>query len=89
MVIRGKEHIVVQYILLLVFVFLLAIIAVILMLDFLSGNHKSDPHKGWFSKIPFPPHIQIKSLQEPTIPLIPVILLGFIVGVSNGFLGIG
>ncbi|OHB49657.1 MAG: hypothetical protein A2Y10_05735 [Planctomycetes bacterium GWF2_41_51] len=89
LVIMGKEHIAVQYILLLVFVFLLLGIAIIMMIDFLAGKDKTNPHIGWFSKIPFPPYIQLKFLHVPTLPLIPVLLLGTIIGILTGFLGIG
>jgi uncharacterized membrane protein YfcA len=76
--ILGKEHIAVQYILLLVFVLLF--IAVIMIFDFFSKQEKLKTHLGWFSKISFPPYIQIKSLYEPALPLIPVLILGLVIG---------
>jgi len=88
MVIRGKEHIAAQYILLVTFAFMLAAIAVILLLE----NRKepsSGLAKGWFAKIGFPLYVELSSLGEQTIPLIPVLSLGFVIGILNGLLGVG
>ena len=88
LVIRGKEQVAAQYILLIVFAFILAIIAVILLLEY-RKEPSPVPAKGWFTKISFPPYVGLSSLGKQTIPLIPVLSLGFVVGMLNGLLGIG
>ncbi|MEN6387030.1 MAG: sulfite exporter TauE/SafE family protein [Phycisphaerales bacterium] len=89
LIIRGKQHIAAQYILYLVYLFLLTGISIILLIDFCSKKNNSIPHKGWLSKIPLPPRIKFNSLIESELPLIPILFLGLLIGILTGFLGIG
>ena len=88
LVIRGKEHVAAQYILLVLFAFILAVIAVILLLENRKGLSMGLA-KGWFTKIGFPPYVGLPSLGEQPTPLVPVLSLGFVIGMLNGLLGIG
>ncbi|GAI85953.1 unnamed protein product [marine sediment metagenome] len=90
LVILGKEQSPVQYILLCLFLLLLALIAVVMFFD-LNRNSGRAPEKriGLFAKIKMPPFVCFSSLEEPKVSLIPIILLGFGVGMLTGLLGVG
>ncbi len=45
--------------------------------------------RGLFNRLPLPPQVHLAGTEGKAVPLIPVIYLGFCVGVMNGFLGIG
>lgn len=45
--------------------------------------------RGLFSRIPLPPRSRLAGTEGKPVPLIPVIYLGFCIGVMNGFLGLG
>ena len=45
--------------------------------------------RGLFNRIPLPPRSRLAGTEGKPVPLIPVIYLGFCIGVMNGFLGLG
>lgn len=45
--------------------------------------------RGLFNRIPLPPMVHFAGTEGRRVPLIPVVYLGFAVGVTQGFLGLG
>lgn len=88
--ILGKEHMAVQYILLCLFLLLLAAIATILIFDLCQSGGKSPAKRiGLFSKIKLPPYAHFASLESPRLSLLPVLALGCAIGILTGLLGVG
>lgn len=86
----GKEQIAVQYILLWSFLLLLVCIIALLIFDLSrNGGKSSGKRVGLFSRIKFPPYVRFKSLDEPRLSLIPLVVLGLGVGILTGLLGVG
>ncbi|PIE35589.1 hypothetical protein CSA56_03665 [candidate division KSB3 bacterium] len=90
MIINGHEVVTVQYVLLWVFIGILLWTAGFMSFDYRRSRHKDlQPQVGFIAKIPFPPYGQFRSLEQPDLAIIPLILLGLIVGIFTGLMGIG
>ncbi len=88
--INGHEVATVQYVLLWVFLGILVWTAGFMLFDY-RRNTNGVPQKriGSIAGISLPPYAHFNSLAQPRLPLIPLILLGLIVGIFTGLMGIG
>jgi len=90
LVVFGKEQVAVQYILLWLFLLLLVGIAWFVAFDLRRNSGKKiDKRVGVFSKIKLPPYVHFSSLEQPQIPLVPVVALGCGAGILTGLMGVG
>ncbi len=90
LVILGKEQQPVQYILFTLFFFLLIWIAGYLAFDlYRTGGKKPDKRTGLFAKIKIAPLIRFDSLESPNISLLPLLILGCMLGILIGMMRIG
>jgi uncharacterized membrane protein YfcA len=88
--ILGREQIAAHYILLCLFLLLLAAIAVIMAFDlYKSGGKTPDKRIGLFSKIKLAPYAHFNSLESPELSILPILILGYIIGILTALLGIG
>ena len=90
LVILGKEHNMIQYVLLCTYLVLSGSIAGYLYYDH-KQNHGRSPQKriGLFSKLKFRPYMQFSSLEEQHLSILPLLILGFCIGLLTGLIGIG
>ena len=89
LVVLGREHVAVTYILFCIFLVILVGLAVFLAIDSRKrANNQNAEHKGMFMSINIRPLVQFDSLNAD-LPLIPLVLLGVFIGVLTGLLGIG
>ena len=90
LVIMGTEQVAVQYILFVVFLFILVLLVVFLKLDAMTNTQKfEEKHTGLFAGLKLAPKIHFDSLEGTALPLLPLIILGLGIGVLTGLLGIG
>lgn len=90
LVIMGTEQVAVQYVLFIVFLFILVFLAVFLKLDAMTNQQKTEEkHIGLFAGLRVAPRIHFDSLEGVSLPLLPLIILGLGIGVLTGLLGIG
>lgn len=86
----GKEHVAVRYILLCMFLLLLAGVAGFLIFDLCrNSNKKLKKRIGLFAKIKIPPYVHFSSLESPKLSILPVVGFGCAVGILTGLLGVG
>ena len=89
-IIAGYPQPAVAYVLLWCFLALLISIACFLVIDY--HHHKGaapDQRVGLFARLSFGPHAAFTSLEQPRLPILPLILMGLIIGILTGMLGIG
>lgn len=90
LVIMGREQVAVQYVLFVVFLFILVSLAVFLKLDNMRNTKKTEEkHTGLFAGLKLSPRIHFDSLEGTALPLLPLVILGLGIGVLTGLLGIG
>jgi len=90
LVILGRQHQAVRYIILCAFFLLIMGIGVFMFLDYRNtGGKRPDKRVGLFSKIKLPPYVNLPLLEQAKLPILPMVLLGIIVGMLQGSLGIG
>jgi len=90
LVVMGRRQQAANYIVLWAFVVLLVWIAGYLAFDYKrSGGRRPGKRVGAFAKIKLWPVVQFGSLEEPELPVWPLVLMGLIVGVLTGLMGIG
>jgi uncharacterized membrane protein YfcA len=88
--ILGREQVAVQYILLCLFLLLLAFITIIMVLDlYKSGGNRPDKRIGLFSRIKLAPYAHFDSLDYPKLSILPILVLGYIIGILTALLGVG
>ncbi len=89
--IRGQQVNTVEYVLLWAFVILLAWIAGFMFYDQKKNLPQSDTDEksGLFARIKIPPYTKYSSLPDQTLPVIPLLLIGFCVGILSALLGVG
>ena len=86
----GKQQNLLQLTLLCLFLVLLILIAVFISYDVLKlSKGRCQKQFGFFSRISIRPFIEFESLDQPSISLVPIELLGLLVGILTGLLGIG
>jgi len=90
-IIHGHEVVAVQYVLLWVFLGILAWTAGFMLFDYRRKRHSGSQEQavGLIAKISFPPYGHFASLAQPRLPIVPLVLLGLIVGMFTGLMGIG
>jgi len=90
LVINGREVETIKYVLLCGFVVMLLWIAGFMLWDYF-GNQGRSPAKrvGWFAKFHLAPYGHFKTLEEPKLSIVALVLLGMVVGMLTGLLGIG
>lgn len=90
LVILGREQEPLQYFLLVLFLVLLGWVAAYLIYDYKRTSGKSpEKRKGFLAKIKIAPYMHFNSLDEPRMPVLPIVFLGFCVGLLTGLLGVG
>ena len=89
LVIMGKEHIAVQYIIFCLFFLILIGLTIFLFIDNRLNNKKNQKHIGLFSKVPFGPYLHFSSLDGARVSAIPLFAMGLAIGILTGLLGIG
>jgi hypothetical protein len=88
--INGRDIVAVQYVLLSAFTVLLFVIAVFMGIDYRrTGGVAPAKRVGLFAKIKLPPYGRFASLEEPTMSMAALGLLGGVVGFATGLMGIG
>jgi len=95
LIINGRELVAVQFILFCCFVVLLSGVGIYMFID--TRHHKKNPsgqkQRGWFSRIHIPPYGHFALLDSRCTSgqqsLVPLVLLGLIVGTLTGLMGIG
>jgi len=90
LIVNGHEVVAAQYVLLWVFVGVLLGISGFMLLDARRNRYRPSPAKtGLLAGIALPPYGRFDSLEHGELPLIPLVLLGVIVGIFTGLMGIG
>ena len=92
LVIHGHEVVAAQYVLLWVFMGILVWTAGFMLFDYRRSQRQTQTSQeqiGLIASISLPPYAHFSSLSQPQLPLIPLILLGLIVGIFTGLMGIG
>ena len=91
LIINGKELVAVQFILFCCFVVLLSGVGIYMFID--ARRDKKNPsgrkQRGWFSRIQIWPYAHFALLEPSKQSLVPLVLLGLIVGILTGLMGIG
>jgi len=89
-VINGREIDTVKYVLLCAFGVLLALIAGYLWLDYRrTGGRPPEKRVGLLARVKLPPYGCYRSLEEPRLSVIALVLLGMSVGILTGLMGVG
>ena len=90
LLINGREVVAVQYILLWAFTLMLAWVAGFMLFDYHRTRGKIPQKRiGLFAKVNIPPYGNFKSLEQPQLSLVTLVLLGIIIGLFIGLMGIG
>jgi uncharacterized protein len=89
LVVMGKEHIAVQYLLLIFFCVLLAGMTIFMAYDCKRSASDVGKTVGYLDRLRMPPYVHFSTLNGQAISLIPVIIIGASIGVLTGLLGIG
>ena len=92
LIINGHEVVAVQYVLFWVFMGILLWTAGFMLFDYRrnqSQGKSSQEQIGLIASISLPPYANFTSLAQSRLPLIPLVLLGLIVGIFTGLMGIG
>ena len=91
LIINGRELVAVQFILFCCFIVLLSGVGIYMFIDTChhKKNHSAQGQRGWFSRIHIPPYGHFALLDPSQRSLVPLVLLGLIVGILTGLMGIG
>ncbi|MHC5061348.1 MAG: sulfite exporter TauE/SafE family protein [Planctomycetota bacterium] len=90
LMILGKQQDAAQYSLLWMFAILLTSIAAYILFDYKYNAHKTTKKRiGLFHKFNLPPFMHFSSLEQPRLAIVPLLLLGFLIGILTGLMGIG
>ena len=90
LLIFGKQQDTVQYCLLCMFLVLLAWIAGYMAFDYKRNYDKAlDGRVGFFARFKIPPYLHFLSLKQPALSAVPLLVMGFFIGILTGLMGVG
>lgn len=89
-VVFSRTYPAVQFAVLTAFLVLLSCLTVFILWDYRkNANERDKDRPGLLARLSLPPYIHCRSLNEPKLSLITVLITGVLIGVMTGFLGIG